>query len=285
MTGAGQSASLPPAVVHLDLDGARHIFRAHGWRYDGTEDPLFESGLRGALDLFARAGLRATLFVVAEDVEDARKLALIRDAADAGHEIASHSVTHHLLTDMDRSTKQHEISRSRSVLTDTLGVDVRGFRAPYFRRDPECLELIGEAGYAYDSSEMAGRNRQPREPYRPLPGQPLFELPLPALSRLALPFHPSYSLMIGQWYFKAGLAAYRRRPAPFVLLFHLTDFADPVPRAWARTWRQRLFTLSHLTARDKRARCGAMLDWVRQHFTVGTTAQLIDEVRREASHP
>jgi peptidoglycan/xylan/chitin deacetylase (PgdA/CDA1 family) len=282
---AGPADPHPSAVVHVDLDGAGHIYRAHGWRYDEGDDPLFESGLRGALDLFARAQIPATLFVIAEDAAHPRKRALIQEAIDAGHEIASHSLTHRRLTVLTRAEKWREISESRSVLADTFGVPVRGFRAPGFHRDSESLELIGEAGYAYDSSELAGTHRQPRAPYHPLSGRPLVELPVPSMSPLSLPFHPSYSLVLGQWYFRAGLAASRRRPAPFVLLFHLTDFADPLPSTRVRAWQQRLFTLSHATAQDKRARSAAMLGWVKQSFTVRPTTPLVDESQRGLSHP
>ena len=39
-------------MVHVDLDGARHIFRAHGWAYPWPDDPLFESGMAQLLDFF-----------------------------------------------------------------------------------------------------------------------------------------------------------------------------------------------------------------------------------------
>jgi len=279
------AAGAPLAVVHVDLDGARHIFRAHGWTYDRHDDPLFESGLRGALDVFAGAGIKATLFVIAEDAADARKAALIREAVKAGHELASHSVTHRRLTALDRAGKRREIVDSRAVLSDTFGVNVQGFRAPGFFCDPECLELIGEAGYAYDSSELAGRAQRPRAPYRPLAGQALLELPLPALAPLGWPFHPSYSLVAGSWYFNLGVAEHRRQSRPFVLLFHLTDLAEALDGSRLHGWSQRIFTLSYRSADKKRARCRAMLDAVRRHFTMATTAELVQAAGKIASTP
>ena len=79
---------------------------------------------------------------------------------------------------------------------------------------------------------------------------------------------------LDEW-FRAGLKDFRRRQSPLVLLFHLTDFAEPLPSARLRGWRQRLFTLSHLSAAHKRARCSAMLDLVGRHFSVTSTAQLL----------
>jgi peptidoglycan/xylan/chitin deacetylase (PgdA/CDA1 family) len=269
------SSRQPLAAVHLDLDGARHIYRAHGWRYDPADDPLFETGLRGGLDLLARNNVRATLFVVAEDVFDARKRALLREAVAAGHEIASHSLSHGRLTDLDAAGKRREIAESRTCLSTELGTNVRGFRAPGFHIDRECLELVNESGYAYDSSMLAATTRVASQPHRPLAGQPLYELPVPSAGPLSLPFHPSYSLVLGHWYFRAGLTDFRRRQSPLVLLFHLTDFADPLPRGRTRGLRQRLFTLSHLSATHKRERCTAILDLVRRHFTIASTVQLL----------
>jgi peptidoglycan/xylan/chitin deacetylase (PgdA/CDA1 family) len=264
------SRDQPLAAVHLDLDGARHIYRAHGWPYDAADDPLFESGLRGALELFARNSVKATLFVVAEDLFDTRKRTLLRDAVNAGHEIASHSLSHDTLTALDGAGKRREIAESRRSLAAELDTEVRGFRAPGFRIDRECLELVSDAGYTYDSSMLASSG-----PHRPLPGRPVYELPVPAAGPFAFPFHPSYSLVLGHWYFRAGLKDFRRRPSPLVLLFHLTDFAEPLPSARLRSWRQRLFTLSHLSAAHKRARCSAMLDLVGRYFSLASTSQLL----------
>jgi peptidoglycan/xylan/chitin deacetylase (PgdA/CDA1 family) len=274
MTNAPRTAPLAPAVIHLDLDGARHIFQAHGWNYPDKADQLFETGLRGALEAFADAGIVATLFVIAEDARDPVKAAIIRDAAAAGHELASHSVTHGRLTRMGREAKRREIVDSRRMLADAFGVAIDGFRAPGFHRDAECLELIADAGYAYDSSEL--KDDSDRHPYRPVPDRPLWELPLPALPPFSWPFHPSYSLVAGQWYFRTGIADHCRRRAPLVLLFHLTDFAEPLARERARSWSQRLFTLSYRSAARKRAECRAMLEAVRRRFEMTTTTRMLE---------
>ena len=149
----------PPATVHLDMDGAAHIFRAHGWSYPSSEDPLFFSGLRAFLDMFARRGLRATIFVIAEDVNDPAKHELLSEAVRQGHEVASHTVTHEHLTRLDETRRRDEIVRSRELLGERLGANVDGFRAPGFLIDRSALELLDDAGYSWDSSlfPRAGR--------------------------------------------------------------------------------------------------------------------------------
>lgn len=282
MTTSAVPADRPRAVVHVDLDGARHIFQAHGWRYGEAADPFFESGLVAALECFEQAKVQATLFVIAEDVSDPIKRRLLEDALKAGHEVASHTMTHPRLTRLGRAAKRREIVESRAVLQAALGVDVQGFRAPGFHVDEEALELIDEAGYTYDSSVLAGRTGRSRSPYRPMASQPLLELPVPTRAPFSAPFHPSYSLVLGDWFFRSGLHAWRRRSAPFVFLLHLTDFAAPLPAAQVRGWRQRLFTLSHLPAAQKRARCAAMMGLVSQQFRVAPTSELLRDMARVA---
>ncbi len=280
-----QKGSRPLAAIHLDLDGGAHVYRAHEWKYEADDDPLFETGLRRALDFFGRAGVRATLFVIAEDLNDPRKRELLTEAVREGHEIASHSLTHRRLTAITREEKRREIIESRERLTHELGVVVDGFRAPGFALDREALEMIAEAGYAYDSSlfptsglaRAIGAGHLSVSPHRPLPGYALVELPMPAHRPLPLPFHPSYSLALGMWYFRLGLRLFRRMGAPLALLFHLTDFADPLPEAYLPNTLAKFYTLSHLSAEAKLRRCEWMLEMVRREYQLVSTAELLDQ--------
>jgi peptidoglycan/xylan/chitin deacetylase (PgdA/CDA1 family) len=243
-------------VVHVDLDGALDIFAAHGWRYPHTDDALFTSGLSAMLDFLDEFEVRATLFVIGQVLEHPPRRALIKEAVRRGHRLASHTLTHRALPTLPRSEQRREIAGSRTRISDAFGVPVEGFRAPGFGVDASILELVAEAGYAYDSSLFAGRAPE-GAPQRLRGG--LTELPLPGYRPLPWPFHPSYSLVLGAWYFRAGLTAHRRTNTPLVLLFHLTDLAEPLPRRDVPGWKSRLFTLSHLSSAAKRRRCGAML--------------------------
>jgi peptidoglycan/xylan/chitin deacetylase (PgdA/CDA1 family) len=276
------------AAVHLDLDGGAHIFRAHRWRYEEPDDFLFKTGLCNALDFFDEAGVRATLFVIAEDVGDAHKRSLLREAVQRGHEIASHSLTHRKLTTLDRAEKRREIFDSREALAQSLGVAVAGFRAPGFDIDREALQMIAEAGYRYDSSlfptadfaRRTGVAEVSALPHYPLPDSSLIELPLPGYRPLPWPFHPSYSLVLGTWYFRLGLLSFRRNHAPLVLLFHLTDFAQPLRQSILPNRRARLFTLSHLGSEAKRHRCRQMLELVAGEYRLTQTAELLNQPNR-----
>jgi len=288
--GVEQDGSGLLATIHLDLDSSVHIYRAHGWSYDADDDPLFETGLRRALDFFARAGVCATWFVIAEDLETPRKREALAEIVKQGHEIASHSLTHRKLTALKRDEKRREIFESRELLMRELGVDARGFRAPGFAMDRETFELIDEAGYAYDSSlfpsaDFARRlevDRLSEAPHRPLADRQLVELPLPAYRPLPFPFHPCYSLVMGEWYFRLGLRRFRRGGAPLTLLFHLTDFADPMPEDHLPNPLAKIYTLSHLSGEAKLRRCERMLEMVRREYRLVSTAQLLNRTTAAA---
>ena len=241
--------------------------QAHGWPCPPGPDPLFETGLANTLELLDANGIRATLFVIAEDLDDPAKRRLIEDAVRRGHDVGSHTLTHRSLTALPAREQQREIVESRHRVADALGVPVRGFRAPGFRIDRRGWDLVASAGYAYDSSRF-GTVRDGDLPCR--------ELPLPGHRPLPFPFHPSYALVLGSGYFRFGLRRFRTTAAPLVLLFHLTDLAAPLGADWIRGWRSRLFTVSHLSAASKRARCQSMLDDVRRLYSIVTTSELLE---------
>ena len=268
----------PLAAIHLDLDGATHIFRAHGWRYAGNDDPLFETGLWRALEFFEAMKVRVTLFAIAEDLDDPRKRELLQEAVRQGHEVASHSLTHRKLTTLTRDEKRREVFESLERIETGLGVGVRGFRAPGFEIDRETLELVDLAGYRYDSSLFPGTASArggSKSPYRPLKNRRLMELPMPGYDLLPFPFHPSYSLVLGTWYFRLGLRRFHRWGAPLVLLFHLTDFSDPLRPDRLPGRKARLFTLSHLKGAPKRRRCAEMVNLVQSHYRIVDSTELL----------
>ena len=109
------------------------------------------------------------------------------------------------------------------------------------------------------------------------------ELPMPDYRPAPFPTHPSYSIALGLRYFNWGLQRSVRQGKPFVLLFHLTDVADPLPADRLKSWPQRIFTMSFRSAAKKTAWCGKALDLVQAHCRVIATNTLTRELTGAAA--
>ena len=105
------------------------------------------------LELLAEHDVSATFFVlgwVARHEPD-----LVRQIDDAGHEIASHGMTHRMLTELTPATFRTELRHSRKMLEDICGEPVIGYRAPTFsitRKTLWAIDVLAEEGFRYDSS-------------------------------------------------------------------------------------------------------------------------------------
>lgn len=74
---------------------------------------------------------------------------------DAGHEIASHGYAHILAYKVGPNAFREDITLAKDILENTIGDQVRGFRAPGFgitKKAPWAFDVIKESGYQYDSS-------------------------------------------------------------------------------------------------------------------------------------
>lgn len=237
--------------VSVDLDGLQHHLRGYGAARASTSpesDAVLALALPRFLDLFARLGVRATFFAIAEDA--AAGASHLRRAVDAGHEIASHSLTHPLpFTSLPQAALRDEVERSKDVLQQACGVAVRGFRAPGFGVSPYLLGSLAAAGYAYDSSVVPSpsqllqvvwfdlvRGTPPgrgwrhsiryafsrRAPYRHAQG--VWELPITVTPLLRIPVYHTPRLALGPACFRWLAASITGAYAQY--LFHGIDLLD-----------------------------------------------------------
>lgn len=72
----------------------------------------------------------------------------LREVADAGIEIGSHTATHARLTDLSDQELQREVGRSKATLESELGRDVRYLAFPHGAAGPREIDSAREAGYA-----------------------------------------------------------------------------------------------------------------------------------------
>ena len=108
---------------------------------------------RKILEMLNKYNASATFFVLGKLART--DPALVREIAEAGCEIASHSMTHKMITGMDREQFRGEILDSKKLLEDIISRQICGFRAPTFsitEKTTWALDILIESGITYDSS-------------------------------------------------------------------------------------------------------------------------------------
>lgn len=148
------AADTPSTVaVSVDLDAPQDYaeFYSKPWTLAGDR---FLAGVMPAfLELFASLGIRATFFAIARNARSAEGARVHRMLVDAGHEVASHSLSHVMaFRTLDTAARRREIADAQAILEDATGKPVVGFRAPAYDMDAGVLEILLEQGYRYDSS-------------------------------------------------------------------------------------------------------------------------------------
>ena len=199
MSFQATAPSPPPPVLRAPADEGRpaHLFTVDGEehfhasalegvvdraRWDALESRV-EAGVDAILEALERHGARGTFFVLGWVA--ARRPAMVRRIAEAGHEVASHGWSHRRVTALWPDGFREEARRSRAVLEDACGRPVLGYRAPNFslvRGWEWAFDVLLGEGYAYDSSVFPGRRGHPADAPRPYPVErtpgTLWEVPL-----------------------------------------------------------------------------------------------------------
>lgn len=253
-------AEHPATLVSVDLDDAACYHAIHGLPPpdEAQARAALERWLPRFLELFSRAGVKATFFVIGRDLErdlqqgggGAQRL---REALAQGHELGNHGFAH--AYDLVRwpAARQREDLLACDRLLRGLGARAEGFRAPGYTHDTALLQQVAALGYRYDSSclpsppyylaklavmgvmalrgehssSMATGARSflgPREPYRRR-DVPLWELPMSVSPRLRLPLIGT-SLLAGPGALGGALRHAARRLPHLHLELHAIDLAD-----------------------------------------------------------
>ncbi len=149
---------------HLILDG----------QLNSPRKPVILTFDDGYLDTFENAyplleeyGMRAVVSVVGDRTlktnswEEHNGTALMNDQQilelhEAGFEIASHSMTHRILTSLSADKAWEEISRSRMLLEILLNAPVYTFAYPFGTHDHRIKMMVKDAGYKFACSVSSG---------------------------------------------------------------------------------------------------------------------------------
>jgi peptidoglycan/xylan/chitin deacetylase (PgdA/CDA1 family) len=221
------------ASLSLDLDNQWSYMKTHG--DDGWQEypSYLDVAVPRILDFLDRRGLKISFFIVGQDAALDRNAVTLRQIADRGHEIGSHSFGHdpwlHLYSDEEL---ERDLERAENAIVAATGVRPRGFRGPGFSLSASTLRVLAERGYLYDATvfpnllnplarayffattnlsreEREQRKalfgswtdaRRPVKPFRwNLDGRELLEIPVTTMPIFKVPIHLSYLLYLARF--------------------------------------------------------------------------------------
>ena len=250
----------PWGAVSIDVDTLYSLF---GKAYTGGGEIIYERAMPRFLEMLDEVGIRATLFVVGQDLaRSATARRVIRTAAGMGHEIGNHT-EHHIqgLCYLESLHQRREIIEAHRRIEDVTGAPVVGFRAPGWNIGPSPFDILEEEGYGYDSSMMpsvanpalklmhwlstrggdalqrrtlgsllhilapTGPYRPGRQPWR-RGSRALVEIPVSVTPGFRLPFFGTFPLLAGDWTYRWTAPLLRRSRRPVNYELHAVEFCD-----------------------------------------------------------
>jgi len=157
---SGESPWPDKAVIITFDDGSRHCLTA-------------------ARDILSRYGFTATVFIVTDQIggtnawdhqkyEPVVKLLdwdEIKELIEAGWEVGSHTRTHPDLTGLSDEALDEELTGSREVLEERLGVKITSLAYPYGFCDERVKQAAARAGYRLGISTRHGKNTRQDDPF------------------------------------------------------------------------------------------------------------------------
>jgi peptidoglycan-N-acetylglucosamine deacetylase len=123
-----------PRTLPPDADGVALTF----------DDGPHPEGTPAVLDLLARAGYRASFFMIGEQVE--RRPELAAEIARQGHLVAVHGYRHRLQMRLSAEELRRDLDRSLDTIEAATGIRPEHHRPPYGVYSPAGLALAIGAG-------------------------------------------------------------------------------------------------------------------------------------------
>ncbi|MGH8245219.1 MAG: XrtA system polysaccharide deacetylase, partial [Gammaproteobacteria bacterium] len=181
-------------AMTVDIEDYFHVsaFTDHIDRADWDNRPTrVVRNVELVLELFREHHVRGTFFVLGWVAE--RHPGLVRRIVDEGHELASHGFGHVKIHRQTPAEFRADVRKTRLLLEDVGGVQVRGYRAPSFSIGAGTMwafNVLEEEGYEYSSSvypirhDHYGMPEAPRFAFKPLDSVDILECPVSTLSLL-----------------------------------------------------------------------------------------------------
>lgn len=216
--------------------------------WDGY-DCRVEANVDRILALLAEADARATFFTLGWIAE--RHPRVVRAIVGMGHEIASHGWDHRHADRQTRAEFFTDVARTKALLEDQGGCEVKGYRAPHFsisRNNLWALASLAEAGYCYSSSthpvlhDSYGIPEGPRFAFYPLPGCNFLEIPVTTVRLFKRNWPCSgggYFRLLPYEISARALARVNREGSPCVFYVHPWEVDPAQPRVLAAPLKSR----------------------------------------------
>ena len=133
-TGAGEARLVPIYFVEMDEKKLAISFDA-AWGCERTEN---------ILNILKKYNVKATFFLTNIWLDDYPDMA--RKIADAGHEIAMHSVSHPNMPQLSKAEMQKELDGNAQKIQEVTSVNPTLFRFPFGDYDNVSMQLMRENG-------------------------------------------------------------------------------------------------------------------------------------------
>jgi len=138
----GLAGAWPALRGPLGIEDRTASGRGYALTFD---DGPHAQGTPAVLEILAAAGVRATFFLVGEQVR--RNPALAREIVDAGHGIALHCDRHRNLLRLTPWQVREDIARAQDTIATNTGCSPQLYRPPYGVLNAAALRVAAERGW------------------------------------------------------------------------------------------------------------------------------------------
>lgn len=232
-------------VFSIDVEEWFHILETDSVSKDISEWDQYPSRINESmsmlLDVLDKHHVKATLFFLGWVAE--KYPHLVKEAVERGHEIASHGYYHDLVYELGYKKFRKDIGRSKALLEDISGTEVKGYRAPGFSLTPEAswaYPALIEEGFSYSSSIYPAKRAhgfftefgdEPREVI--YEGKTLLEFPMTVLdapfTSLSC-FGGGYFRLFPFVWYKAAAEMIKKQRKNLIFYIHPRDIDEKQPK-------------------------------------------------------
>lgn len=247
------------AYITVDVDTVSTVLNAHGITSNKFKDPTYTKVLPRFDSFFKKHKVKATFFVVGDNLNTKESKAMVQTLYSHGHEIANHSYSHPTnFSSLSKKQKEKEITKTEITIKDCIGIKPRGFRTPSWDISEETMQILEKKKYLYDSSILPtwvsrafkyylqlqshsthsiGKTEYalaPRNPYRPdkkalwkKGNMKIIEIPITTEPLLRLPLIGTVVFTLGNPYFSLSYNMARLSSVPLNFQLHAIELFDP----------------------------------------------------------